>query len=667
MKFSTLIVLIVLGLGGCSFVSAISSPITEQSSVNKETTTKWTIMAYINADCEGERWVLDFFNELEAGLVANGDIEVVVLIDRNKKYDTSNGDWTDARYYHVLPDVEPNIIASELRANLGEVNLGDPKTLRDFVIWSQSEYPAEKQALITVGHGRGVSGILWDEDNNWDHLTLDEVQQAMNGLHIDLLGLDNCVMALLEVAYEWGTFSDYIVASQDTFAKEGSNCQVFLQELVNNPSMTPEEAGESLARTAMEFYRYDWGLTRSVINTSAIPDVVFALSDLSSVLINSTPSMIHRIADLRQEIFAFEHNTVDIGSLIEVFGRNYTDDVTVSNALTALDEAYEGAVLHNFNDRYSRNATGMSVFFPLDKYSLEDWGDYVGSSVTGDLASIDFLADSMWDEFLKGYIEYAPVIQEDTTNYIEIEDNKTYEITVAQEDEVIACKFQVNERGIYNFTLDVEYGDMMIQVLDYYTGTSPKLGYQGFLYSAAQNPDQSNKERIVFWLYSGFYSVYLMSLTPSARGNLTITRGYPAILSLNEKVKGEFPPLRVTSAPIMTIYNYFFITLDSLVYDILVEVSYHAGMELNVYDENHDYIIYSFLGNAGQNCNYTFDNSLGSGRTILIELGAFAGTGNFSLLIIPSSTTSESSSIATPVFEFFIALFAFFVVALFWN
>jgi len=28
--------------------------------------------------------------------------------------------------------------------DLGELNMGDPKTLSDFVIWARSTYPAEK-------------------------------------------------------------------------------------------------------------------------------------------------------------------------------------------------------------------------------------------------------------------------------------------------------------------------------------------------------------------------------------------------------------------------------------------------------------------------------------------------------------------------------------------
>ena len=45
----------------------------------------------------------------------------------------------------------------------GELNMGDPQTLADFINWAKTTYPAEHYALIIVDHGTGISGVAEDK------------------------------------------------------------------------------------------------------------------------------------------------------------------------------------------------------------------------------------------------------------------------------------------------------------------------------------------------------------------------------------------------------------------------------------------------------------------------------------------------------------------------
>jgi len=42
--------------------------------------------------------------------------------------------------------------------SVGEVDMGDPQTLIDFVTWAVQKYPAQKYALILSDHGGGWTG-----------------------------------------------------------------------------------------------------------------------------------------------------------------------------------------------------------------------------------------------------------------------------------------------------------------------------------------------------------------------------------------------------------------------------------------------------------------------------------------------------------------------------
>ena len=147
----------------------------------------WLLMFYLDGDHQYELAIIDALNELEAGFSITGEVEVIIMIDRHDEYDRSTGNWTGARYYRLQPNSDPMIIGSEMLLDLGEVNMGDGTTLRDFVMWSQGLFLAEKQALIILDHGEGLTGISWDFTSDHDYITLDELQEAMSGLHVDLL------------------------------------------------------------------------------------------------------------------------------------------------------------------------------------------------------------------------------------------------------------------------------------------------------------------------------------------------------------------------------------------------------------------------------------------------------------------------------------------------
>ena len=188
---------------------------------------EWTVMVYLAADNNLESFGIDDFLEM-SGVGSDGDVQIVVLLDRIPGEDSSYDNWTDARRGLVQPGDEPD---SSWGQSVGEVNMGDPQTLIDFVEWSVQNYPATRYGLILWDHGNGwwpatarpapvVKGIAYDDTSGSDGLAMSELRQALDTItattgKLDLIGFDACLMAMVEVAYDLSGYASIMVASQN--------------------------------------------------------------------------------------------------------------------------------------------------------------------------------------------------------------------------------------------------------------------------------------------------------------------------------------------------------------------------------------------------------------------------------------------------------------------
>jgi hypothetical protein len=171
------------------------------------------------------------------------------LLDRLD--DTSDGNWTGARRFHIQKDRsgrEDRLASGAI--DLGEIDMGEPQSLADFLRWGTTEFPARRYALVLWGHGSGIAPFerLIDQvlanfgqyasilhgtrtvalDNtDGDQLEVDEVvsvleSSEMRGLlargratdRLDLLGFDACLMGQMEVWSPLASRADVLVGSE---------------------------------------------------------------------------------------------------------------------------------------------------------------------------------------------------------------------------------------------------------------------------------------------------------------------------------------------------------------------------------------------------------------------------------------------------------------------
>jgi hypothetical protein len=301
----------------------------------------WTVLAYLAGDNDLEDALLEDFNEMEAVGSRPGSIEILAQVDRAPGYDHSNGDWQTTRRYYVTQGSDRRKITSKLLADLGETDTGDPKVLEDFIRFGARSFPAKACALILSNHGSGFyvppamlsrtcapsrrelatramprlrrslfhstrrrlldlepdrRGIAYDDssadclDNRELKRVLQDAHQAL-GRKVDLVGMDACLMTMLEVAYQMRDHAQVLVGSEEVEPGVGWPHDRILRDLTARPAMSAAELATAIVRRYVESYRHTGQeATQSAIDLAKLDDLVEGVDALARRLLAALPS-----------------------------------------------------------------------------------------------------------------------------------------------------------------------------------------------------------------------------------------------------------------------------------------------------------------------------------------------------------------------------------------
>jgi M6 family metalloprotease-like protein len=370
----------------------------------------WTFMVYVDADNNLESFGIDDLNEMEmAG--STSEVNIIALIDRAPGYDSSNGDWTTTRIYHVLRDSDQYGINSQLLADLGEVNMGDPEELVWFTENIMNAYPANHYALVLWDHGSGwkilaavmpTKGVCYD-DTNGDYLTISELQWTLNtilghtGIKIDLMGFDACLMQMIEVGYQIRDGASIMVGSEETEPGPGWPYDTVLTSLTQNPTMTRSElSAEIVTRYVQSYYG---GVTLSSLDLAQISILANATDSFAQALESAFPQYKSQISIARTAAHEYtDAEYVDLYHFTYLI-KNAIADPGIQNSAGQVLTAIGNTVIaeaHSFNQVDSH---GVSIYFP------ETESGYFSSYL-----NLDFSLDTRWDEFLSLFFTAPSVV-----------------------------------------------------------------------------------------------------------------------------------------------------------------------------------------------------------------------------------------------------------------
>jgi len=369
---------------------------------------EWTIMVYVNAKNNLERFGLSDVNEME--MVGSSDkVNIVVELGRIDGYSSAEGDWVEARRYLIKKDNDVNNITSPAVERLGKVDMGDWRHLAEFGKWAKANYPAKKYMLIVWNHGSGWDknlksvidkGISYDDETG-NHITTPQLGMAIKEIgRLDVYGADACLLQIDSVAYEIKDNITYIVSSEETEPGDGYTYNTFLAPVVANPTMTPYQLAKVTVDAYTDHYvSAGYACTQSFIRTAAIVKPLGLMNDFAYAVTNNVPRETVKSAVSGAQNFAVSSSRDLYHFVQKVLEKS--DNAEVQEKGKALMSYIKKSVVayHRYNNSSGGwwgpeiydDTHGIAVYLP-------------GYSYDSDYNELQFAKYSNWDEFIQWYL-----------------------------------------------------------------------------------------------------------------------------------------------------------------------------------------------------------------------------------------------------------------------
>lgn len=268
---------------------------------------------------------------------------------------------------------------------LDNANMGKAETLEDFLKFCNENYDADHKIVLFWNHGGGsIGGLAYDENYDYDSLTLTELKTAFANTsgekEYDMIGFDTCLMASLETADAMAPFADYMVASEETEPGTGWDYTGWLSALAkDSDSISAPELGKVICDTYYESCKIidsEDTVTLSVIDLSEIYNLKKMVESMSVEVLSNVVDDSSNISSFSREACEAEnyggntkstgyYNMVDLGDMTNKCG-DYLKD---SEAL--INDAISKAVVYSINGEYRSHSNGISIYFPLNGDSEE--------------------------------------------------------------------------------------------------------------------------------------------------------------------------------------------------------------------------------------------------------------------------------------------------------
>jgi len=365
----------------------------------------WTVMVYIDGDNSLTDAVESDLEEMESvGTTPN--INVVVQVDTK----------TDTTKRYLVKQASLQLIK-----NLGEINMGRASNLSAFILWAMQDYPADHYLVVLWDHGRGFEPMTRDIliDANpppVSEISVPQLADALDnvtvhtGKRIDIIGMDACLMGMVEVAYAIRDYADYMVASESTAHFYGYAYDKILTWLnANAYTATRVELSKVIASTYVEEYP-GWNfLTMSSVDLHGIQRLFDDINGLAENLIRQLNSdmygnveyaltqtifnSVQRYDDLIQGTISTNDSYADLYDLARLIAANqYMDNQTRNCAQLVMNDIASIVFANEHSGTPVQNSHGLSIWYP---------NATVYSMYSQKYSQLSFAKNGLWLDLIK--------------------------------------------------------------------------------------------------------------------------------------------------------------------------------------------------------------------------------------------------------------------------
>ena len=388
---------------------------------------KWTVMVYMAGDNNLDGAALRDIEEM-ARVGSTKDVNVLVQLDRLEDKKTRRFLITKGGGYE-----------RDCLETFGETNTGNPKVLEDFLTWSMERYPAERYFLILWNHGSGwweearsraaaqkspgtrsraslfhhstnATGhsthrsICYDDTSGGDALDNTELKNVLAnactviGQKIDILGMDACLMTMVEVAWQLRDSVEILVGSEIEEPNDGWPYAEIIAFLTAKPKSKTHIVAKEVVKQYVASYRdQDETVTQSALNTAATEDIIRALIPLTAELLSDLDKnrkLIQWAWDHAPKFY--DDNYLDLYVFARKLRTKSKDRGQIREKADALIAALKIGITKSIicQGKLGVEVTGtkgLSIYFPAE---------YINPAYR----HLDFAIDAQWAVFLGRYL-----------------------------------------------------------------------------------------------------------------------------------------------------------------------------------------------------------------------------------------------------------------------
>ena len=414
--------------------TAVSQPVVDPAEQ------KWLVMIYADADDE----ILEndlYFDLNEAESAGSTDrVQIVAQLDRFAGGFSEDGDWTGTRRYFVTQDDDLNVIHSDLAVDLGEVDMGSTDTLIDFATWAIRTYPADRYVLIMSDHGSGWTGGWYDntpENPSGNFIALNKLDTALGEIiaqtgigKFEVIGMDACLMGMLEVYNSLEPYARYAVASEEVEPAMGWAYDYFLTQLTDHPEMESAQFAQAIIdgyiqkdlriqdsaayQQLLTVYNLPENVDKELFSNKMSERVTLSAVDLAllpafnekfnQVLLALKESDQGMVAEARSYAQAFFNifddgmpsPFIDLKNFLNIIAENNISEA-LKNAISETESTYDNMVISEVHGSDFPGASGISIYFPISQHY---WEGGLYSQEWYPVITERFSQSSLWDDYL---------------------------------------------------------------------------------------------------------------------------------------------------------------------------------------------------------------------------------------------------------------------------
>ena len=260
-----------------------------------------------------------------------------------------------------------------------------------------------RRALFSTTVAAAVKqrGIAYD-DQAQDFLDNIELKKVMTSIKkkltrkIDILGMDACLMNMMEVAYQMRDVAEFSVGSEESEPGEGWPYDRILKALAAKPTMTPEELSKTIVSQYLASYKASDSVTQSAVKLAGLKPLAMAIDGLAKALKNILADTASRTALINARAQVQEYSRpyddyCDLLDLCDLLDKGINKPA-VKTACAAVKQAAAAAIVAaGCKGTAVARSQGISIYFPKRKLSPL-------------YKTLDFTKQSAWDEFLVAYL-----------------------------------------------------------------------------------------------------------------------------------------------------------------------------------------------------------------------------------------------------------------------